>query len=97
MAKVPAYPTEFRVRAVELYRSSGLSIENAARQVGVSPTTLGNWARQAAIDAGEAPGVTSQEHAEVVALRKEIRRLEMENEILKKAAAFFAKENVLPK
>lgn len=97
MAKVPAYPAEFRLRAVQLYRSSGLSIEQAAREVGVSPTTLGNWSRQAAIDAGERPGVSSDEHAEVVAMRKEIRRLEMENEILKKAAAFFARENVLPK
>ena len=85
------------MRAVELYRSSGLTIDQTARQVGVSTTTMGNWIRQAAIDAGEAPGVTSAEHAEVVALRKEIRRLELENEILKKAAAFFAKENVLPK
>lgn len=97
MAKVPAYPTEFRVRAVELYRSSGLTVDKAAREVGVSATTLGNWARQAAIDAGQRQGVTSAEHAEVMVLRKEIRRLEMENEILKKAAAFFAKENVLPK
>jgi len=72
-------------------------VEKAAREVGVSPTTLGNWARQAAIDVGERPGVTSVERVEVVALRKEIRRLEMENEILKRAAAFFAKENVLPK
>lgn len=97
MAKVPAYPMEFRLRAVQLYRSSGLSIEKVAQEVGVSPTTLGNWARQAAMDSGQRPGVTSVEHSEVVALRKEIRRLEMENEILKKAAAFFARENVLPK
>ncbi len=97
MAKVPAYSREFREPAVRLYRSSGLTVDKAAREVGVSATTLGNWARQAAIDGGDKSGVTSDEHAEVVALRKEIRRLEMENEILKRAAAFFAKENVLPK
>ena len=92
-----AYPVEFRQRAVELYRSSGASMEALAKDLGISSTTLANWVKQARIDAGERPGVATEDREEVVRLRRENRRLEMENEILKRAAAFFAKENVLPK
>lgn len=92
-----AYPLEFRQRAIELYRSSGMSMEAVAKELGISATTLGNWVRQSQVDAGERPGVASEDREEVVRLRRENRRLEMENEILKRAAVFFAKENVLPK
>ncbi|WP_181408530.1 transposase [Schumannella sp. 10F1B-5-1] len=97
MAKNNAYPREFRERAVELYRGGGVSMEKLGAQLGVSPTTLANWVRQAQVDSGERAGVSSADRDEVVQLRREIRRLEMENEILKRAAALFAKENVLPK
>jgi len=91
------FPLEFRERAVELVRSSGRPISQLAKELGVSSTGLQRWVKQAKINAGETPGVTSDDHAELVKLRRDVRRLEMENEILKRAAAYFAKENVLPK
>jgi len=97
MAKNNAYPREFRERAVELYRSGGVSMDALAKQLGVASTTIANWIRQARIDDGEQPGITTGDRDELTQLRREIRRLEMENEILKRAAAYFAKENVLPK
>lgn len=97
MAKNNAYPREFRERAVELYRSGGVSMEALAKQLGVASTTVANWIRQARIDDGEQPGIATGDRDEMTQLRREIRRLEMENEILKRAAAYFAKENVLPK
>lgn len=97
MAKNNAYPREFRERAVELYRSGGVSMEALAKQLGVASTTVANWIRQARIDDGEQPGIATADRDEMTQLRREIRRLEMENEILKRAAAYFAKENVLPK
>lgn len=97
MAKNNAYPREFRERAVELYRSGGVSMEALAKQLGVASTTIANWIRQARIDDGEQPGIATADRDELTQLRREIRRLEMENEILKRAAAYFAKENVLPK
>jgi transposase-like protein len=68
-----------------------------AKELGVSSTTLSNWVRQSRVDSGESSGVSTLDREEVVRLRRENRRLEMENEILKRAAAFFARENVLPK
>lgn len=97
MAKNNAYPREFRERAVELYRSGGVSMDVLAKQLGIASTTVANWIRQARIDDGEQPGITTADRDELTQLRREIRRLEMENEILKRAAAYFAKENVLPK
>ena len=55
------------------------------------------WVRQADIEAGACPGATRDERAELIELRRELRVAKMENEILKRAAAYFAKENVLPK
>jgi transposase-like protein len=96
MAKKDAYPREFRERAVALYRSCGKSKADVARELGISPTSLHNWVHRAAVDAGEVAGVTTDDRAELVRLRRENRRLELENEILKRAAAYFSKENVLP-
>lgn len=97
MAKKDAYPREFKERAVALYRAGGRKKEELARELGISPTSLHNWVKQAAIDAGEITGVTTDDRAELSRLRRENRRLELEVEILKRAAAYFAKENVLPK
>lgn len=91
------YPPEFRERAVELVRLSGRPMSQIARELGVSTTGLQRWVSQSKIDAGEKPGSSTDDHAELVKLRRDVRRLEMENEILKRAAAYFAKENVLPK
>jgi len=91
------YPAEFRERAVELARLREKPVKQLATDLGISDQTLRNWMKQADIDAGRRDGLTTEERAEFVRLRRANRVLEMENEILKRAAAFFARENVLPK
>lgn len=91
------YPAEFRRQAVELVRLGEQPIRKIASDLGVSDQTLRNWIKQIDIDEGRRGGLTTEERAEMVRLRRANRVLEMENEILKRAAAFFARENVLPK
>ncbi len=91
------YPAEFRQRAVELAREREKPLRQLASDLGVSDQTLRNWLKQADIDEGRRDGLTTEERAELVRLRRENRTLEMEIEILKRAAAYFARENVLPK
>jgi transposase-like protein len=91
------YPAEFRQRAVDLARQREKPLKQLASDLGVSDRTLHNWLKQADIDDGKREGLTTEERAELVRLRRANRVLEMENEILKRAAAFFARENVLPK
>lgn len=91
------YPAEFRQRAVELAREREKPLRQLAADLGISDQTLHNWLTQADIDEGRREGLTTEERAELVRLRRANRVLEMENEILKRAAAFFARENVLPK
>src|SRR6266487_3226831 len=86
------YPPEFRREAVALYRRSGRPLREIAHDLGVSSESLRLWVKQAAVDAGEQPGLTSEEREEVQRLRREVRVLREERESLKKAAAFFAKE-----
>jgi transposase len=89
----PAYPPEFRREAVELVRSSGRSLPQIAVELGVSPQSLRSWVKQVQLDSGERrDGLTSDEREELRRLRRENKRLEQEREILKKAAAFFARE-----
>ena len=85
------YPPEFRRQAIELIRS-GVSIKEAAGDLGVSEQTLRNWVRQGDVNAGRAQGLTTDEREELRRLRRENRRLTQEREILKAAAAFFARE-----
>jgi len=91
------YPQEFRQRAVEFARLREKPIKQLAADLGISDQTLHNWLKQADINEGRRDGLTTEERAEMVRLRRANRVLEMENEILKRAAAFFARENVLPK
>ena len=89
----PPYPEEFRREAVALIRSGQRTLAEASESLGVSQQTLRNWLKQEAVDAGQAEGVTSEEREELRRLRRENRILREEREILKKAAAFFVKEN----
>ena len=90
-----AFTREFKAQAVRLVRESGKSVPTVARELDLTETALRSWVRQAAIDAGRgAPGaLTTEEREELARLRRETRILRMERDILKKAAAFFAKEN----
>jgi len=91
------HPPEFRARAVELAREHAKPLDQIARDLGISASCLRGWVKQADIDRGDREGLTTEERAELVRLRREKRTLEMENEILKRAAAYFARENMLPK
>jgi transposase len=91
------HPPEFRRRAVELARLRDKPVAEIARDLGISDSCLRNWMTQADVDDGTRPGLSNDERAELVALRRKTRVLEMEVEILKRASAYFARENVLPK
>jgi transposase len=93
MPKIPPYSPEFRAEAVRLLRSSGRSVPQLARELGCSPQSLRNWARQIDVDDGKAAGLTSDERDELRRLRRELRVVTEEREILKQAAAFFASED----
>ena len=92
-----AKPLEFRRRAVDLAREGSKPVAQIARDLGISESVLRRWMAQADVDEGKREGLSSAEKQELVRLRRENRVLVMENEILKRAAAYFAKENVLPK
>jgi len=91
------YPLEFRQRAVELARQRDKPVAQIAKDLQISESCLRRWMDLADVDEGVRPGVSSDEHRELVELRRKNRVLEMEIEILKRASAYFARENVLPK
>jgi transposase len=89
----PPYVREFRRRLVELVRS-GRSPESLSREFEPTAQTIRNWMRQADLDEGRrSDGLTTEERQELVRLRRENRVLREEREILKKAAAWFARES----
>ena len=87
-----SFSDEYKAEVVELCRTSGKSIAQIARDLGIGETAVRRWIAQAEIDAGRRPGLTTDEHAELVVLRKENRVLREERDILKRATAFFARE-----
>jgi transposase len=89
----PQYPPQFKAEAVQLVQSSGSSISKIAKDLGISGTSLRNWVKQSEIDQGEREGLTTEEREELRRLRRENRVLKQERDFLKKAAAFFAREN----
>ena len=91
-------PPEFRRRAVELARRGDQPIAQIAKDLGIAESGLRRWMKQADLDDGRrSDGLTSEERKELAELRRRNRTLEMEVEILKRASAYFARENVLPK
>jgi transposase len=99
MSVMPApHPPEFRQRAVQLAREGTTPVAKIAKDLGISNSCLRNWIAQAnADDNGGGERLASTEKKELVELRRRNRLLEQENEILRRAAAYFARENVLPK
>jgi len=97
------HPPEFRRRAVELAREVDEDgnrkhpVAQLARDLKISESCLRNWMASEEIEAGERPGLTKSEREELVRLRRENRTLRMERDLLSRAAAFFAQENVLPR
>jgi transposase len=89
----PAYPPEFKAEAVRLVGSSDRSVSRLAKDLGVADQTLRNWVRHAESDDGVHGALAPSEREELRQLRREVRTLRQEREILKKAAAFFARES----
>ena len=91
------HPPEFRRRAIDLARLPGASVAQVAKDLGISESGLRRWMAQDDVDSGRKDGLSTSEREELVRLRRENRVQAMEIEILKRASAYFAKENVLPK
>jgi transposase-like protein len=93
------HPVEFRQRAVELARTGDRPVAVLAKELRISESCLRNWMAQADTDDGGAQSgrLNSAEKKELAELRRRNRQLEMEVDVLKRAAAYFARENVLPK
>jgi transposase-like protein len=89
------FTAEFKADAVKLVRAGGRSIGQVAKDLDLTETALREWVRRSEIEDGDGPpgALTQAEREELVKLRRENKRLQMEREILKKAAAFFAKES----
>ncbi len=94
MARQSKHPEEFRRQAAALVLDSGRSIRDVARELGVNHETLRNWVDKLRQEraAGRPGDLSSDERAELVRLRRQVAQLELEKEILKKAAVFFARE-----
>jgi len=89
-----SFSKDFKLEAVKLVKEGGLGAARAAKDLGICETSLRRWVKQYEIDHGEgsAGALTTAEKEELRRLRREVRTLRMEREVLKKATAFFAKE-----
>lgn len=90
------YPREFRDDVVRVARNrdAGVTLEEVAADFGVHPMTLSKWMRRADVDDGVKPGTTTSESAELRGLRRRVKLLEQENEVLKRAAAYLSQANL---
>ena len=86
------YPKEFRRDAASLVIDQNRTIADVAKELGVVEQTLGNWVRQERIDRGEREGTTTEMREENARLRREVKRLTMERDLLKRSVAFWVKE-----
>lgn len=86
---------EFKADTVKLVRAGGRNIAQVARELGLADSLVHAWLRQSEVDAGRGPAgaLTTAEKEELSQLRREVKVLRMEREILKRAATFFAKES----
>ncbi len=90
-----SFTKAYKAEVVALIRKSGKSVGAVSRELGLTETAVRRWVEQAEIDSGGGPAgaLTTAEREELAQLRKRVKTLEMEREILKKATAFFAKES----
>jgi len=97
MAVMPkAFPKEFRDDVVAVARTGHAPLSQIARDFGISDSCLHNWLKQAEVEEGTRPGLTEAERRELREVKKRIRLLEQENEVLRRAAAYLSQAN-LPK
>ncbi len=87
------YPPEFKADVARVARRGDLTIREVAADFGVSEHSVSRWKHQAEIDDGVKDGLTTAEQDELVQLRRRARRLEQENEILRRATAYFARDS----
>jgi transposase len=91
------FSREFKLEAVKLVRDRGVSMAQAARELDVHSNVLRKWVREAVSDSGSAfpgHGIMKPEQQEIERLRRELARMKAERDILKKAAAYFAKDSI---
>jgi transposase len=88
------YPREFREDVVAVARKNESSLKQSAKDFGISESCLSNWMRQADVEDGNRPGVTQAESGELRQMRKRVRLLEQENEVLRRAAAYLSQANL---
>ena len=86
------FTDEYKAEVVQLVRTSGKSVGQVARDLDLTETGVREWVQKAEVEQGKRAGLTAAEREELVRLRRQVRVLEEERTILKKAAAFFAKE-----
>ena len=86
------FTDEYKAEVVALIRSSGKCIPEVSRDLDLTETAVREWVQRSEVEGGQRPGLSAAEREELVRLRRQVRVLEEERTILKKAAAFFAKE-----